>query len=84
MRFLLTLGKSFVGALLGVLIVMSATYLLGLGPFQPWVALCIAVSTALAFGVKAYWQLSQGLGAALVGLFVGVGMAAGLWLSAHT
>jgi hypothetical protein len=82
-RFLVTLGKSFVGALLGVLIVMSATYLLGLQPFQPWVALCIAVSTALAFGAKAHWQLSQGLGAALVGLFVGVGMAAGLWLSAH-
>jgi hypothetical protein len=82
-QFLLALSKGFAGALFGVLIVMSATYLLGLGPFEPWMALCIAVSTALAVGAKAHWQLSQGSGAALVGLFVGVGVVAGLWLSAH-
>ena len=83
MQLLLTAGKSFLGTLVGILVATLATHLFGLGPFRPWMAFCIAASTALAVSAKVHWQLSQGAGAALIGLFVGVGAVAGLWLSAQ-
>ena len=83
MRFMLAASKAFSGALVTVLLVMLISQWLGLAGLQPWVAVGIAAGTALGFGFKEQWQLSQGTSSLLVGLFVGLGSMAGHWLSAH-
>ncbi len=83
MRFLVSSGAAFASALIGVLVAMLISYWLGLARFQLWLGVGTAVGTALGVGAKTQWQLSRGVGAALVGLLVGVGYVAGTWLSAR-
>lgn len=82
MRFFVSMGRAFAGALVALLLAMLLSHVLGVG-FQPWVAICIAIGCALGIGLKTLWHLSRGGGAALVGVLAGVGIVVGMLLSAH-
>ncbi|MGN6235719.1 hypothetical protein [Dyella sp.] len=83
MGFMRPTGIAFASALVGTFLAMAAAHWLGLAPLHVWVAVCIAAGSALGFGIKTYWQLSRGMGFAVVGALVGVGSMVGHWLTMH-
>ncbi len=82
MRFIKDAGTALAGALLGILVAMLISHLFG-REFRPWLAVSLAVGSALGISFKEQWQLSRANGAILVGVLAGVGYVVGVLLSAH-
>ncbi|GLQ46325.1 hypothetical protein GCM10007862_13760 [Dyella lipolytica] len=83
MRLLVSVGKAFAGALVGVL---AAMYMFGFfvpHGVQLWPAFGIASGIALATGIRSQWSLSTTVGAVLVGVLAATGDVVGIWLSAR-